>query len=206
VPIEYDAGFTLLPGRYSMKFLARDDETGRMGTYQTEFTIPNLNKETVRVPISSVVLSSQRINTRDALYNATRGKKQNENDAKNPLVQEGLKLIPSVTRVFNTARELNVYLQAYDGGAATTGTNATAPKPASSLIAFVSLYRDGKKAFESAPLAAKPEVGSRLGVTPFSFHFALGSLAPGRYDCQISVLDPSGHRVAFWVNPIMLVK
>src|SRR6185503_3426519 len=96
VQIEYDAGFTLLPGRYSMKFLARDDETGRMGTYQTEFTIPNLNKETVRVPISSVVLSSQRINTRDALYNATRGKKQNENDAKNPLVQEGLKLIPSV--------------------------------------------------------------------------------------------------------------
>jgi VWFA-related protein len=206
VQIEYDAGFTLLPGRYSMKFLARDDETGRMGTYQTEFTIPNLNKETVRVPISSVVLSSQRINTRDALYNATRGKKQNENDAKNPLVQEGLKLIPSVTRVFNTARELNVYLQAYDGGAATTGADPTAPKPASSLIAFVSLYRDGKKAFESAPLAAKPEVGSRLGVTPFSFHFALGSLAPGRYDCQISVLDPSGHRVAFWVNPIMLVK
>src|ERR1700678_2872617 len=44
-PIEYDAGFTLLPGKYSIKFLARDDETGRIGTYQTTFTIPNLNKE-----------------------------------------------------------------------------------------------------------------------------------------------------------------
>ena len=211
VPVEYDSGFTLLPGRYSIKFLARDDETGRIGTYQTEFTIPNLNKETVRVPISSVVLSGQRVNTRDALYNTTHGKKQIENDSKNPLVQEGLKLIPSVTRVFNTGREMFVYLQAYDGGANGTPTLTTAatpvpPKPASPLIAFVSLYRDGKRAFESAPLAATPDPGTRLGVTPFSFHLGLGDVAPGKYDCQISVLDPSGHRVAFWVNPIMLVR
>jgi hypothetical protein len=40
-PIEYDTGFTLLPGKYSIKFLARDDETGRIGTYQTTFVIPN---------------------------------------------------------------------------------------------------------------------------------------------------------------------
>ena len=218
VPIEYDAGFTLLPGRYSIKFLARDDETGRIGTYQTEFTIPNLNKETVRVPISSVVLGSQRVNTRDALYSAMRGKKQAEDDAKNPLVQEGLKLIPSVTRVFNTGREVFVYLQAYDGAQASSAATspvaavanaaatATPAKPVSPLIAFVTLYRDGKKAFESAPLAAKPDAWSRLGVTPFSFHLSLGDVTPGRYDCQVSVLDPSGNRVAFWVNPIMLVQ
>ena len=53
-------GFTLLPGKYTIKFLARDDETGRIGTYQTAFVIPNLNKEEKRIPISSVVLSSQR--------------------------------------------------------------------------------------------------------------------------------------------------
>ena len=28
-PIEYDSGFTLLPGKYMIKFLARDDETGQ---------------------------------------------------------------------------------------------------------------------------------------------------------------------------------
>jgi hypothetical protein len=70
----------------------------------------------------------------------------------------------------------------------------------------VSLYKDGKKAFESAPLVAMPETSSKLGVTPFSFHLSLGSLAAGRYECQISVLDPTGKRVAFWVNPVMLVK
>jgi hypothetical protein len=32
-PVEYDTGFTLLPGKYTIKFLARDDETGRIGTF-----------------------------------------------------------------------------------------------------------------------------------------------------------------------------
>ena len=219
-PIEYDSGFTLLPGRYSIKFLARDDETGRIGTYQTEFTIPNLNKETIRVPISSVVLSSQRVDTRDALYNAAKAKQQVKDDSKNPLVQEGLKLIPSVTRVFNTAREMYVYLQAYDGGTTTAavatatptptaGATPTAPavaKPAAPLIAFVTLYREDKKAFESAPVAVTPMADSRLGIVPLSFKIGLSDLAAGEYQCQVSVLDPSGHRVAFWVNPIMLVK
>ena len=60
-PIEYDAGYTLLPGTYTIKVLARDDETGRIGTYMHKFVIPNLNKEEKRIPISSVVLSSQRL-------------------------------------------------------------------------------------------------------------------------------------------------
>ena len=71
-PIEYDTGFTLLPGAYTVKFLARDAETGRIGTYLNKFVIPNLNKEDKRVPISSVVLSGQRIDLRDTLYTAAK--------------------------------------------------------------------------------------------------------------------------------------
>src|SRR5437867_4855714 len=52
-PIQYDTGFTLLPGKYVMKFLARNAETGRIGTYQTPFVIPNLMREEKRIPISS---------------------------------------------------------------------------------------------------------------------------------------------------------
>src|SRR5580698_6441692 len=77
-PIEYDTGFTLLPGKYKIKFLARDAETGRMGTYETAFVIPNLNKEVKRIPVSSVVLSSQRVDLKDAIYNALKTKDQAE--------------------------------------------------------------------------------------------------------------------------------
>ncbi len=67
VPLEYDGGFTLLPGKYMIKFLARDNETGRIGTFQTTFVIPNLNKEEKRVHMSAVVLSSQRVDPKNAI-------------------------------------------------------------------------------------------------------------------------------------------
>jgi VWFA-related protein len=206
-PIEYDSGFTLLPGKYTIKFLARDDETGRIGTYQTSFAIPNLNKETKRLPISSVVLSSQRVDMKDALFNATKGKEEALDESKNPLVENGRKMIPSVTRVFNTSREMYVYLQAYVGSPA---ANSAAPAAASTavapLVAFVSFYRDQKKAYATTPMAVMPQAGSRLGVVPLSFHVGLGDLAPGEYECQVTVLDGAGHRAAFWRASVMMVR
>src|SRR5205823_259424 len=76
-PIQYETGFTLLPGKYVIKFLARDAETGRIGTFQTSFTIPNLNREEKRLPISSVVLSSQRIPLGDALFSVKKDAAEN---------------------------------------------------------------------------------------------------------------------------------
>jgi hypothetical protein len=73
------------------------------------------------------------------------------------------------------------------------------------LIAYVTLYHEGQKAFESAPIAVAPEADSRLGVAPLSFQVSLNNLTPGEYQCQVTVLNPSGNRVAFWVAPIMLV-
>jgi len=151
-PIEYDTGYTLLPGAYTIKVLARDDETGRVGTYMSKFVVPNLNKEDKRVPISSVVLSSQRVDLHDALFTAGKDKDQ----ATNPLVQEGQKLIPSVTRVFSKQRDMFVYLQAYEPGATTV-------QP---LVAFVTFYRGQSKAFETPPLPVTESIGSRLKTAP----------------------------------------
>ena len=194
-PIEYDTGFTLLPGKYTIKFLARDAETGRIGTYQTSFVIPNLNKEEKRIPISSVVLGSQRIDLKEALYNEAKNKDKDKEEAVNPLVQNGQKLIPSVTRVFSKSRDMYVYLQAYEQGAASV-------QP---LIAFVSFYRAQTKAFETQPIEVTGGLNNRLKTMPLSFSIALSQLAPGKYDCQVTVLDPTGQKGAFWQAPVMLV-
>ena len=192
-PIEYDTGFTLLPGKYAIKFLARDDETGRIGTYQTTFVIPNLNKEEKRIPISSVILSSQRVALHDALYNAIKAKDREE--ASNPLVQDGQKLIPSVTRVFRTSRDMYVYLQAYEQGAPNI-------QP---MVAYVSFYRGQRRAFETSPLEVTDGLKNRLKTMPLGFSIALNQLPPGKYECQVTVLDPTGQKGAFWRAPVMLV-
>jgi VWFA-related protein len=194
-PIEYDTGFTLLPGKYMIKFLARDDETGRIGTYQTIFVIPNLNKEAAHVPISSVVLSSQRVDLKDALFNAQKNKDRVKEEDVNPLVQNGQKLIPSVTRVFRQSQSMYVYLQAYEQGAA-------AAQP---LVAFVSFYHEQTKAFETQPMEITSGLNNRLQTMPFSFSIPLSQLPPGEYDCQISVLNPTGQKAAFWQAQVKVV-
>jgi hypothetical protein len=194
-PIEYDTGFTLLPGKYTIKFLARDDETGRIGTYQTSFVIPNLNKEVQRLPISSVVLSSQRVDLKNAIYNAEKTKDQQTEEAVNPLIHDGAKLIPSVTRVFNRDRNLFVYLQAYEQGAAQT-------QP---LVAYVTFYRGPKKAFETRPVQIAAGWDNRVKTMPLAFSIPLAGLEPGSYDCQVTVLNPSGEKAAFWQAPVMLL-
>ena len=192
-PIQYDTGFTLLPGKYVIKFLARNAETGRMGTYQTPFVIPNLMKEEKRIPISSVVLSSQRVDMRDALYNA--GKDKGAGQAASPLVVEGQKLIPSVTRVFSRSRDMYIYFQAYE-------RNATSTQP---LVAFVTFYQGQTKAFETPPLAVVDGLDPKSKAVPLKFSLALGKLPAGEYNCQVTVLDPTGQKVAFWQAPVMLV-
>jgi hypothetical protein len=189
-PIEYDTGFTLLPGKYVLKFLARDDETGRIGTYETKFVIPNLNKELKRVPISSVVLSSQRVDLKDALYDAKKNKGKGE--ITNPLVRDGRKLIPSVTRVFNRGRSMYVYLQAYASAAP--------------VVAFVTLYQGDKKFIETPPLAVTDSLQNTLKTVPLEFSVPLNKLPPGRYDCQVSIVDPTGQKAAFWQAPVMVTR
>jgi len=40
---------------------------------------------------------------------------------------------------------------------------------------------------------------------PLRFSLALGKLNPGRYNCQVTVVDPSGQKAAFWQAPVMLI-
>ena len=192
-PLLYETGFTLLPGKYVIKLLARDDETGRIGTYQASFAVPNLNRELKRVPLSTVVLSSQRVALSDAIYSV---KQKAAAEASNPLVHDGQKLVPSVTRVFSKGRELYVFAQAYQRAASTT-------QP---LVAFVSFYRGEVKAFETAPMMVTEGLDPKTKAVPLRFSLPLDSLATGRYDCQLTVIDPTAEKIAFWRAPIVIVR
>jgi hypothetical protein len=127
----------------------------------------------------------------------------------NPLVQDGRKLVPSVTRVFNQNRSIYVFLQAYKptSAPASAGATASAAPPATQpLMAFVTLYSNGVEALKTQPIAVAPNAASRLGVTPLSFDLNSSSLKPGQYECQVTVLDPSTSKAAFWRAPIVIAQ
>jgi VWFA-related protein len=225
-PIHYEVGFTLLPGRYVIKLLARDATTGRIGTFQRSFVIPNLDREQVRLPISTVVLTSQRVPRASALYTV---QQKIPSDIAHPLVFEGQQLVPSVTRTFSVDHTLFVFLQAYErdppppeatAGQAPASPGATAGQapvspgttarqvPASMrpLVAFVTFYREGGKVFETEPLGIREGLDAKTGAVPVRFTIPPGSVQPGDYECQVTVLDPTTGRAAFWRAPIVLVR
>ena len=138
--IQYETAFTILPGRYVLKVLARNAVTGRIGTFQSSFTVPNLERESVRLPTSSVVLGNQRLAASSALVSV---KQKVGQDVANPLVSGGQRLVPSVTRTFSAGRPLFVFLQSY-------ARDSAAMRP---LVAFVTFYRTAPKSSRRPPSA-----------------------------------------------------
>jgi VWFA-related protein len=192
-PIAYDTGFSLPPGKYKLKLLARENETGKIGTYQHDLIIPDLTTEQVKLPISSVILSSQRTLLSEAVFTAEKDKKLL---SLNPLYQDGKQMVPSITRVFTRNQEMYVYLEAYEPA-------ATSTEP---IVATVTFYRGKVKAFQTDPLQVTDGLNAKTKAVPLRFSLPVSSLRAGNYTCQVSVFDPSAQKFNIWRAPVTVVQ
>jgi VWFA-related protein len=193
--LQYDAVLPPLgPGTYSLRFLARENTTGKMGTFETKFTIPDLGSGS-KMRLSSVVWSNQKEPLSSAVGSVDANKKLL---AASPLVQDNAKLIPSITRVFRKDQTLYVYFEVYDP---TVDPDRKTP----SLEAQVDLFLGARKVYTS-PAARVVKLGTgRPGVAPFSFQIPLAKLPPGQYISQVNVIDENGRKFAFPRNEIVLL-
>src|SRR6266478_1117883 len=98
--VQYNTGFLLAPGSYHLKFVVRENQSGRMGSFETDVQIPDLRKTPLRM--SSVVLSSLRA--------PVTGKK----NGANPLVRDQMELVPNITHVFAPDQHLYLQYEVYD--------------------------------------------------------------------------------------------
>lgn len=185
--IAYDTGFAVPPGSYKLKFLTRENETGKMGTYEKNFVIPDLaGDQPATIKTSSIVLSSQRQSTKGALAKADPNSKLTD---ANPLVEEGQQLVPSITRVFRKDQNLFVYMEVYDP---VLGTDQ---KP--SVAAILTFFRGKNKMSQSQPVRLDSFIPQRGQTLPVRFQVPLSSLPTGVYTCQINLIDENGHKFGF---------
>jgi hypothetical protein len=47
---------------------------------------------------------------------------------------------------------------------------------------------------------------NQLKTMSLNFDIALKDMPLGEYDCQVTVLDPTGQKIAFWRAPVKLVQ
>ena len=190
----YDTGFTLPPGAYTMRMVVRENLTGKLGSFDTRFTIPDLNGVKDEVRLSSLVLGAQRVPVAEAVGAAD--KKLVKRQDSHPLARGKEKLLPSVTRVFREGQTLYVYAEAYDPEA-----DAAQRKP--SLAAALTVYRDGKLVYQSRPAVVAALKDARSRSAAVSLEVPL-KLPAGEYIAQLNVIDRLGQKAGFLRAPFVV--
>jgi VWFA-related protein len=158
----YDAGFSLPPGEYRVKVLARENTRGAMGTFETRLVVPNLEAGPA-APVSGLVLAVQRAPI-------TAPARERKLQQFHPLVADGQKLLPAVTNVFRRGQTLRVFAEVYAPSQATLAVYRGRQR------IFESPAKQSQNAMEFAvPLAPLPpgEYTAQLNViNPASQRFA----------------------------------
>lgn len=193
----YDAGFTLAPGKYRIQFLVRENQSGKMGTFDFRFVVPDLAADSMLLKTSSVIWSNQREPLKAAVGTAgDPGKKINNSD---PLVSGNEKIVPNITKVFRRSQNMYVTFDVYDA----------MPDPEAArgrrVMVSMSLFNNkGMKAFESQPIKATSLAAARPNAVQVQMQVALRELPPGRYTAQINVIDEIGRKFNYPRTPIVI--
>jgi VWFA-related protein len=195
--IQYSTGFTLAPGKYHVKFVVRENQSGNMGSFETDIQVPDMKKTPLK--LSSIVMSSQR---------------QPDKDKKpvDPLVRDGVAWVPNVAHVFRQDQHLFFLYEVYspskdkDSTAAATAAAAGQPKPTGSpvhVLTSIEFLLGGVKVYETPMVEADAINIPERDAVGFQFDVPLTGLKPGTYVCQVNVIDDAGGTFSF---PRMALK
>jgi VWFA-related protein len=182
--VQYDTGMSLLSGKYHLKFVVRENQTGRMGSFETDIEVPDLKTQPLKM--SSVVLASQ-----------TQPVKIKKSEDLNPLVHDGSEIIPNITHVFSASQHLLLYYEVYDPARPAGTDSAKNNKADVRLLSNVAFFVGKAKAYESS-LVELTELNARQRkAAVFQLDVPLTSLKPGFYTCQVNVIDDAGGHFLF---------
>jgi VWFA-related protein len=187
--VQYDTGMSLLSGKYHLKFVVRENQTGRMGSFETDIEVPELKAQPLKM--SSVVLASQ-------------VQKANKSANLNPLVHDGSEIIPNITHVFSASQHLLLYYEVYDPAPGTMGPgkggdagSVQEGKTGIRLLTNVAFFRGKAKAFESSQVEVTELNEKKRKAAVFQLDVPLSSLKQGFYTCQVNVIDDAGGHFLF---------
>jgi VWFA-related protein len=169
----YQSGVTLPPGRFSVKVVVRENGSGTMGSFEAPIAIPELSKSPLKV--SSVVLSTQ--------LQSVKGRSDN------PLVRDGVQLLPNLTHVVAHDQNLFFYYEVYDP----TPAEGEGPEIRTSLA----FYRGKVKVLETPVVVRSKLDATDRKAALFQFEIPANQFERGLYTCQINVIDEVAGNFAF---------
>jgi VWFA-related protein len=187
--IQYSTGFTLAPGKYHLKFVVRENQTGAMGSFETDLQVPDMKKSPLK--LSSIVLSSQRV-------------PNSAKKALSPLVRDGVEWIPNVPHVFRQDQHLYFLYEVYDP-AKQKGVQEPPSSPGLTrresgpvrVLTSIEFLSGGVKVYETPLVELRTINTPERDAVAFQFDVPLTQLKPGTYVCQVNVIDDAGGSFSF---------
>jgi hypothetical protein len=195
----YQGGLVLAPGNYHLKFLARENESGKIGTFEQDLNIPPAQPN--RVTLSSVLLSSQLVPVEKSSEVQTKGQGVHAKIVSSPLEMAGQKIVPSVTRFFTKQQTLYVFFQAYypakpEKSARPESSPGSDQVDSNVLRAGLIFFRNGLQV-NATPLLPPAEVDPKARTASFRISLPLAKLPTGRYTVQAVVIAAGTQHSAF---------
>lgn len=205
--IQYNTGFALAPGNYHLKLVVRENQSGNMGSFETDLRVPDMKKDP-SLKLSSVVMSSQRV------PNTSKRAKDN------PMVRDGAEWVPNVAHLFRQDQHFYVMYEVYDPAKeknaaeadAATAENAKSSglkaRPSTSgvrVLTSIEFLKGGSKVYETPLVEAKTLNFPERGAVGFQFEVPLDKLQPGMYTCQVNVIDDAGGTFSFPRSAVRIV-
>jgi VWFA-related protein len=223
----YQGGVVLSPGNYKLKFVARENESGKIGTFEENLAVPGA--QTGKMLLSSVLLSSQLVNVQKSTEVQVKGQGARAKLTASPLEMNGQAIVPSVTRFFTPAQTLYVFFQAYaptaaaspvrasnasSAAAGTTNSASSTPVPvgasaadvraseASSAVDLNSIrasliFFRNGLQINATPLLTPTGIDESTHTASFRISLPLSKLPTGRYTVQAIAIAPGTQHSAF---------
>jgi hypothetical protein len=186
----YQGGVLLAPGNYRLKFVARENESGKIGTFEENLVVPAA--QPAKMTLSSVILSSQLVAAQNTAEVQTKTQGLHNKSATSPLEINGETIVPSVTRLFTQNQTLYVFFQVYYP----ERDEKKEPFDGNSLKAGLVFFRNGLQV-NATPLLSPAEVDPKRLVASFRISLPLSKLPGGRYSLQTIAVAPGTQHSAF---------
>ncbi len=197
--ILYKTGFQLRPGDYSMKFLMRDNRTGKLGSFEQSLSVPAIDGK--KLQLSSVVLGSRLLNSKEdtpGVQHSGFGERFRMLAVKrDPLKIEDKRIVPSIGNVFLARQTLYVYFQVY-------GAKEDPETKKPSLETLLLFLQNKSKVLESQPYRVAEWTKDDKGVATVTVAVPLRNFKRGTYALQIHVRDVVSDTNLFRRVPIVI--
>ena len=178
--IQYTTSFNLPPGKYRLKFVVRENQTGQMGSFEAEITLPEMKKASLKM--SSIVLASMRQPSKKT----------------SPLVRGGEEYVPNISHVFRRDQHLYLLYEIYSPAREKPAENQPkGTKAGINLLSSLELIQGSTKVYETPLVQARAINVEGRDAVAVELDVPLSGLKPGQYVCQLNVIDDAAGSFAF---------